>query len=101
MLVRFGELDPIFTAFFPIASTLPATEFTQLLVQLSALSVDENGRQQAKELLAQFVLKTRFGQLETSLTNLIPNLIALSPADLTLLLEQLPELSEAELLAKF
>ncbi|HBL13039.1 MAG TPA: flagellar assembly protein H, partial [Cyanobacteria bacterium UBA11162] len=101
LLVQFGELDPIFTAFFPIVSTFPATEFTLLLVQLSALSVDDNGRQQAKELLAQFVLKTRFGQLETSLTNLIPNLIALSPADLTLLLEQLPELSEAELLAKF
>ncbi|HBK65861.1 MAG TPA: flagellar assembly protein H, partial [Cyanobacteria bacterium UBA11166] len=82
-------------------STLPAVDFTILLVQLSMLSVDESGVKRGTELLAESVLRMRFGQLDERLTNVIPSLLALSLDDLGLLLSQLPELSVEELLGRF
>ena len=96
-LVRFGELD-----------ALPATEFTMLFLQLSALTVDEQGMQQARQLLAENVVRMRFGEigdtadatLRDRLRVMMQNLLALPPEELTLLLQQLPQLSNEELLAR-
>ncbi|HAG79659.1 MAG TPA: flagellar assembly protein H [Cyanobacteria bacterium UBA12227] len=99
--VRFGQLnDLILRAFVAPISTLPAVEFTMLLVQLSALSTDENSIHQARRLLAENALRMRFGQLDERVMNLIPNLLALSPDQLVILLSQLPELSANELLER-
>ena len=98
LLVRFGELDPQIRVFIPSLSALNAVEFTRLLVQLSALSLDKNGLKQAKELLAENILRMRFEQLHEPLTNLLPSLLELSPEDLSLLLSELPQLSLEELL---
>ncbi len=99
--VRFGELSPKSAVFINPVSTLPAVDFTILLVQLSMLSVDESGVKRGTELLAESVLRMRFGQLDERLTNVIPSLLALSLDDLGLLLSQLPELSVEELLGRF
>jgi hypothetical protein len=98
--VRFGELSPKSTVFITPVSSLPAVDFTMLLVQLSMLSVDESGVKRATELLAESVLRMRFGQLDERLTNVIPSLLALSLEDLGLLLSQLSELSVDELLGR-
>ena len=97
---RFGELDARLTAFLVPVSALPAAEFALLLLQLSALTVDEEGIEQARRLLAENVLKMRFGELGERLTDLVSNLLALSEEELGLLLEQLPELSDESLLAR-
>jgi hypothetical protein len=99
-LVRFGELDPLLTAFLNPVSALPATEFTMLLLQLSALTVDEQGMQQARQLLAENVLKMRLGEIGDRLPVLLQNLLALSAEELTLLLQQRAQLSNEELLAR-
>ena len=44
-------------------SALPAAEFALLLLQLSALTVEEEGIEKARRLLAENVLKIRFGEL--------------------------------------
>ena len=114
--VRFGELDALLAVFLAPVSALPATEFTLLLLQLSALTGDEEGIEQARRLLAEKVLRMRFGQLgntaeatlrdmaEATLRDRIPdlvtNLLALPPEELALLLQQLPQLSDEELLAR-
>lgn len=106
--VRFGELDPVLAAFLTPVSALIATEFTMLLLQLSALTVDVQGRQQARQLLAQNVLRVRLRELDDtasetlgeSIPVMVQNLLALSIEELTLLLQQLPQLSEAELLTR-
>ncbi|MCP2730945.1 hypothetical protein [Limnofasciculus baicalensis] len=98
--VRLGDLDPVFRAFLSPVSVLPAVDFTMLLVQLATVSVDDNGVRESKRLLAESVLRMRFGQLDERLTNVIPSLLALSLEDLGLLLSQLPELSVEELLGR-
>ncbi|GET35532.1 hypothetical protein [Microseira wollei] len=99
-LVRFGELDAVLAAFLTQVSALPATEFTILLLQLSAMNLDEQGMQQARQLLAENVWRMRFGELGERLPVLVQNLLALSAEELTLLLQQLPQLSNEELLAR-
>ncbi len=99
--VRFGTLSPKATVFITPVSTLPAVDFTMLLVQLSMLGVDASGVKRATELLAESVLRMRFGQLDERLTNVIPNLLALSLEDLGLLVSQLPQLSVEELLDRW
>ena len=99
-LVRFGELDAVLAAFLTPVSALPATEFTMLFLQLSTLNVDEQGMQQARELLAENVLRMRFGELGERFPVMMQNLLALSAEELTLLLQQLPQLSNEELLAR-
>lgn len=98
--VRLGKLDNILTALIPPLSACSTAEFTMLLLQLSAISVDDNGCQQARELLATSLLRMHFGQLEDLFPRLIPNLLALSPEELSILLSQLPQLSTEELLAR-
>ncbi|HBE31388.1 MAG TPA: flagellar assembly protein H, partial [Cyanobacteria bacterium UBA11368] len=106
--VRFGELDALLAALLVPVSALPATEFTLLLLQLSALTGDEEGIEQARRLLAEKVLRMRFGQVgdtaDATVRNRIPdlvtNLLALSPEELALLLQQLPQLSDDELLTR-
>jgi hypothetical protein len=109
-LVRFGEIDSKLSAFLVPVSALPSREFTLLILQLSALTVDEQGLEQAKRLLAENVLRMRFGQLgdasaevtlsEERIPNLAIDLLALSSEEIALLLQQLPQLSEPELLAR-
>ncbi|HBE18866.1 MAG TPA: flagellar assembly protein H, partial [Cyanobacteria bacterium UBA11367] len=106
--VRFGELDAFLAVFLVPVSALPANEFTLLLLQLSALTGDSQGIEQARRLLAESVLRMRFGLLgdtaDATLRDRIPalatNLLALSPEELALLLQQLPQLSDEELLAR-
>ncbi|HBE32772.1 MAG TPA: flagellar assembly protein H, partial [Cyanobacteria bacterium UBA11368] len=98
--VRFGELDALLAVFIAPVSALPANEFTLLLLQLSALAVDEEGMEQAKRVLAENVLRMRFSQLDERIPDLATNLLALSSEELALLLQQLPQLSDEELLAR-
>jgi len=101
--VRFGELDPRTVALILPISALPVAEFTVLLVQLSTLPAGHNEHQQVQNLLAQTVLGKWFiqsGQLEELPVNLIPNLLALSPENLSSLLLELPQLSIEELTAR-
>ncbi len=101
--VRFGELDPrTLTLILPI-SAFPVAEFTVLLVQLSTLPAGQNEHQQVQNLLAQTVLEKAFvqsGQLEQLPVNLIPDLLALSPDNLSSVLADLPQLSMGELTAR-
>jgi hypothetical protein len=97
---RFGELDAPLTAFLVPVSALPATEFALLLLQLSVLTVDEQGIEEARRLLVENVLKIRFGELGERLTALVSNILALPGEELALLLEELPQLSDEELLAR-
>jgi hypothetical protein len=74
-----------------------------LLVQLSNLAAGQNEHQQVQNLLAQTVLEKYFsqsGQLEELPVNLISNLLALSPDNLSSLLADLPQLSIEELTAR-
>ncbi len=93
--VRLGELDPILTLFLTPIATLPAAEFAMLLVRLSMLSVEENAVGQARELLAQALLRMRFEVLEECL---ISRFLALSVEVLTTLLSRWSEMSDEELL---
>ena len=97
LLVRFGELSPKMTAFLSPISKLYAAEFTVLLLAISMLTVDESGREQAVKLLAESVLKMSVTNLEEILPQAVTNLLALPIAELTLFVEQLPQLSDAEL----
>ena len=106
--VRFGELDPVLAAFLTRISALPATDFTMMLLQLSALTVDAQGMQYAKQLLVENVLRMRFGEIgntgDATLGDRLPvlqqNLLTLSPEELTLLLQQWHQLSNEELLTR-
>jgi hypothetical protein len=101
--VRFGELDPLTLTFLRPISALPTAEFTMLLVQLSMLPIAQTDRQQVQSLLAESVLSNRFSasaQVEQRPVNLIPDLLALSPENLSLLLSELPQLSLEDLMAR-
>ncbi|MFB2979900.1 flagellar assembly protein H, partial [Microseira sp. BLCC-F43] len=98
--VRFGELDALLAVFLAPVSALPANEFTLLLLQFSALTGDEEGIEQARRLLAENVLRMRFSQLDERIPALVTNLLSLSPEELALLWQQLPQLSDDELLAR-
>ena len=95
--VRFGELSPKMTAFLSPISKLYAAEFTVLLLAISMLTVNDAGREQAVKLLAESVLKMSVTNLEEILPQAVTNLLALPIAELTLFVEQLPQLSDAEL----
>ena len=95
--VRFGELDSLMIAFLSPVSTIPAAEFTVMLLGISMLTVDAAGRQEAVRLLAENVLAVRLNESGESLPALVTNLLALPVEELTLLLEQLPQLSADEL----
>ncbi|MEG4059083.1 flagellar assembly protein H [Microcoleus sp. Pol7_B1] len=100
--VRFGELDPLTVTFLRPVSALPTAEFTMLLVQLSMLPIAQIDRQQVHNLLAESVLNNRFSESgqEQRPVNLIPNLLGLSPENLSLLLSELPQLSLENLIAR-
>ncbi|MFB8796769.1 MAG: hypothetical protein U7126_21690 [Microcoleus sp.] len=61
------------------------------------LNVDEAGREQAVKLLAESVWKMSVTNLEDLRPLAMTNLLALPVAELTLFVEQLPHLSDAEL----
>lgn len=96
--VRLGELDEKMTAFIPAVSTLPAPEFTVMLVSLSMLSVDAEGRQQAHRLLAENLLRRWGNELGESLPVIVTNLLELPAEQLKTLLEQWSQLSRDELM---
>jgi hypothetical protein len=98
--VRFGEINSEMTAFISPISNFSAAEFTVLLLAISMLTVDEAGRQQAVRLLAENVLKIRQSELGDLLPTALTNLLALSVDELTLFVEQLPQLSADELRAR-
>jgi hypothetical protein len=95
--VRFGELSPKMTVFLSPISKLQAAEFTVLLLAISMLTVDETGREAAVKLLAESVLQMRSPELGDILPAAVTNLLALPVAELTLFVEQLPQLSAEEL----
>ncbi|WP_293147990.1 MULTISPECIES: flagellar assembly protein H [unclassified Microcoleus] len=95
--VRFGELSPKMTAFLSPISKLLAADFTVLLLAMSMLTVDESGREEAVKLLAESVLKMFVTNLQDILPQAVTNLLALPLAELTLFVEQLPHLSDAQL----
>ena len=101
--VRFGDLDPLTLTFLRPISALPTAEFTMLLVQLSMLPIAQTDRQPVLNLLAASVLNNRFSasaQVEERPVNLIPDLLGLSPENLSLLLSELPQLSLEDLMAR-
>ena len=91
--VRFGELSPKMTVFLSPISKLQAAEFTVLLLAISMLTVDETGREAAVKLLAESALQMRSPELGDLLPTAVTNLLALPVAELTLFVEQLPQLS--------
>ncbi|WP_293330018.1 flagellar assembly protein H [Microcoleus sp. CAWBG58] len=95
--VRFGELSPKMTVFLSPISKLFAADFTVLLLAISMLTVDESGREEAVKLLAESVLKMFVTNLQDILPQAVTNLLALPVAELTLFVEQLPHLSDAQL----
>ncbi|MEG3898448.1 MULTISPECIES: flagellar assembly protein H [unclassified Microcoleus] len=101
--VRFGELDPLTVTFLRPVSALPTAEFTMLLVQLSMLPIAQTDRQPVQNVLAASVLNNRFSASAPSAerpVTLIPNLLSLSPENLSLLLSELPQLSLENLMAR-
>lgn len=97
--VRFGNLEPQTIAFLSAVSTIPATEFTVMLLEISMLTVDEVGRQQVARLLAENVLRMRFNTWGDRLPTVVTNLLLLPVEELALLLQQLPQLSADDLIA--
>ncbi|MEG5058696.1 flagellar assembly protein H [Microcoleus sp. A2-C5] len=95
--VRFGEVSPKMTVFLSAISKLAAAEFTVLLLAISMLTVDDAGRESAVKLLVESVLQVRSPELGDLLPAAVNNLLALPLAELTLLVEQLPQLSADEL----
>ena len=91
--VRFGELSPKMTVFLSPISKLQAAEFTVLLLAISMLTVDETGREAAVKLLAESVMQMRSPELGDIMPTAVTNLLALPVAELTLFVEQLPQLS--------
>ena len=98
--VRFGEINSKMTALLSPISKLPAAEFTMLLLAISMLTVDEPGKQQAVRLLAENVLRIRQNELGNILPAALTNLLAMPVEQLTLFVEQLPQLSADELRAR-
>lgn len=96
--VRFGELDEKIQAFIPIVSTLPAAEFTVMLLSISMLSVDAEGRQQVHKLLAENLLRRWRDELGDRLPVIVTKLLKLPAEQLRMLLERWLELSKDELI---
>ncbi|MCU0540571.1 MAG: flagellar assembly protein H [Oscillatoriaceae cyanobacterium Prado104] len=96
--VRFGELDEKVAAFIPAVSTLPAAEFTVMLLSVSMLNVGAEGRQQAHRLLAENLLAGRSNELGERLPVIVAKVVELPAERLRTLLEQLPQLSGDELI---
>lgn len=95
---RFGEADEKATAFISRLSTVSAAELTGILLGLSRLTADEEGRQQAMRVLAESVLQLRGTEFGDRLPTMVTNLLDLPIEQLTFLLEQLPHLSTDELI---
>jgi AcrR family transcriptional regulator len=95
---RFGELDDKITAFVPIVSTLPAAEFTVMLLSISMLNVDAGGRQQAHRLLAENLLGRWRNELEDCLSVIVTQIVELPAEQLRALLERWSDLSSDELI---
>ncbi|MEG4802927.1 flagellar assembly protein H [Microcoleus sp. ARI1-B5] len=95
--VRFGELTPKMIVVLSPISKLPAAEFTVLLLALSMLTVDDAGRESAVKLLVESMLQVRSPELGDFLPTAVTNLLALPVAELTLFVEQFPQLSADEL----
>ena len=98
--VRFGEINSKMTAFISPISNFSAADFTVLLLAISMLTVDKAGRQQAVRLLAENVLKMHQSELGDLLPIALTNLLALPVDELTLFIEQFPNLSAEELRAR-
>ncbi|MEG3882131.1 hypothetical protein QT972_32740 [Microcoleus sp. herbarium7] len=97
---KFGELSPKMSVFLTPLSKLSATEFTRMLLAISMLTVDESGREQAVKLLAEYVLKRYFNESADILDTAVSNLLELPMVELTVLVEELPQLSADELRAR-
>jgi hypothetical protein len=95
---RFGELDEKITAFIPIVSTLPAAEFTVMLLSISMLNVDAGVRQQAHRLLAENLLAIRGNELGDRLSVIVTKIVELPVEQLRALLERWSDLSSDELI---
>ncbi|TAG92003.1 MAG: flagellar assembly protein H [Oscillatoriales cyanobacterium] len=97
---RFGELSPKMSVFLTPLSKLSATEFTRMLLGISMLTVDESGQQQAVKLLAEYVLRRYLNESPDILATAVSNLLELSVVELTVLVEEMPQLSADELRAR-
>ena len=97
---KFGELSPKMSVFLTPLSKLSATEFTRMLLAISMLSVDESGQEQAVKLLAEYVLKRYLNESADILATAVRNLVELSVTELTVLVEEMPQLSADELRAR-
>ncbi|MEZ2240843.1 flagellar assembly protein H [Microcoleus sp.] len=97
---RFGELSPKMRVFLTPLSKLSATEFTRMLLAISMLSVDEAGQEQAVKLLAEYVLRRYLNESADILATAVSNLLELSVTELTVLVEEMPQLSADELRAR-
>jgi flagellar biosynthesis/type III secretory pathway protein FliH len=94
---KFGELSPKMSVFLTPLSKLSATEFTRMLLAISMLTVDEAGKQQAVRLLAEYVLRRYFNESADLLDTAVSNLLELPVVELTVLVEEIPQLSVDEL----
>jgi flagellar biosynthesis/type III secretory pathway protein FliH len=97
---RFGELSPKMSVFLTPLSKLSATEFTRMLLAISMLTVDESGQQQAVKLLAEYVLRSYLNESADILATAVSNLLELPVTELTVLVEEMPQLSADELRAR-
>ena len=97
---RFGELSPKMSVFLTPLSKLSATEFTRMLLGISMLTVDESGQQQAVKLLAEYVLRRYLNESPDILATAVSNLLEFPVVELTVLVEELPQLSADELRAR-
>lgn len=88
--VRLGELDPILMLLVTPVAAFSAAEFALVLVRLSATE----GMQPAKDLLAETILRKRLGE---EIDRLIPQLLALSVAELEDLFRLWDEVADGDL----
>jgi len=68
---------------------------------LSQLSGDSQGTQQGQHLIIEKLLEFHFGELDEQLIAIAKLVLALPHQELTVLLQQLSQLSRDELLARF
>lgn len=95
---KFGELDEKLTAFFLTISTCSAAEFTSIVLSISQLPNDDEGRQQARRLLAENVLNKREYDLGERLPFVVTSLLDLSVEELRSFLERIPQLTQEDLM---
>ncbi|WP_373537139.1 flagellar assembly protein H [Microcoleus sp.] len=96
---KFGELSPKMSVFLTPLSKLSATGFTRMLLAISMLTVDESGQQQAVKLLAEYVLRSYLNESADIVATAVSNLLELPMVELTVLVEEMPQLSADELRA--